>query len=70
VASDTAAVANPISSLISLPFQNNVDCCYGSSNVAFYTLDIQPVVPVSLSADWNVIVRTIVPVLNRRRWAA
>jgi hypothetical protein len=59
------AIANPISSLISVPFQNNIDCCYGSNKVAFYTLNIQPVVPVSLSTDWNVIVRTIMPIANR-----
>jgi hypothetical protein len=57
-------LANPVSSLISVPFQNNVDCCYGPSNAAFYTLNVQPVVPVSLNQDWNVIVRTILPIVN------
>jgi hypothetical protein len=57
-------IANPISSLISVPFQNNFDCCYGPSDAARYTLNFQPVVPVSLSSSAQVIVRTIVPFIS------
>jgi hypothetical protein len=56
-------LANPISSLISVPLQNNYDCCYGPSGGARYTLNVQPVIPFSLNSDWNVIVRTIVPII-------
>lgn len=56
-------LSNPISSLISVPLQHNYDCCYGPAEGYRYTLNIQPVVPVSISPEWNLIVRTIVPVV-------
>ena len=56
-------LANPISSLISVPFQYNLDCCYGPSQGYHNTLNIQPVVPVKLNDEWNLIVRTILPVV-------
>ena len=57
-------LANPVSSLISVPFQSNYDCCFGPNNASRYLLNIQPVVPISLNHDWNLIVRTILPVLS------
>jgi hypothetical protein len=57
-------LANPISSLISVPFQSNYDCCFGPNNASRYLLNIQPVVPVSLNPDWNLIIRTILPVIS------
>ncbi len=56
-------LANPISSLISVPFQYNLDCCYGPSRGYHNTLNIQPVVPFRLNDEWNLIVRTILPVV-------
>lgn len=56
-------LANPVASLISVPFQNNVDCCYGPDGGTRYTLNVQPVVPISISKNWNMVVRTIVPVI-------
>jgi hypothetical protein len=57
---------NPISSLISVPFQSNEDFGYGPSHNGYkYTLNIQPVVPVSIGKDWNVIVRTILPIVSQ-----
>ena len=57
-------LANPVASLISVPLQNNFD--WGGDNNAFrYQLNFQPVVPVSLNSDWNVISRTIVPVVSQ-----
>ncbi len=52
---------NPIASLTSVPFQNNWDFGIGPSDAMKYTLNFQPVIPVSLSKDWNVIGRTILP---------
>jgi hypothetical protein len=53
-------LANPIASLISVPFQSNFDFNLGQDNDKFkYTLNLQPVIPLSLSADWNVIARII-----------
>ena len=57
-------LANPISSLISVPFQYNYDCCYGPLDGERHTLNIQPVIPTGISPDWNLIVRTILPVVG------
>ncbi len=57
-------LANPVSSLISVPFQSNWDFGIGPEEASRYTLNIQPVVPLSLDEDWNLIVRTIVPVID------
>lgn len=54
---------NPVASLISVPIQNNWDFGIGPANAMRYTANIQPVVPVSLSEDWNLITRTILPVV-------
>lgn len=55
-------LANPISSLISLPLQSNFDWGAGPSGDGFqYKLNVQPVIPITLSDDWNLISRTIVP---------
>ncbi len=54
---------NPVASLISVPIQNNWDFGIGPADAMKYTANIQPVIPVSISEDWNVIVRTILPVI-------
>ena len=54
---------NPVADLISVPIQNNWDFGIGSANAMRYTANIQPVIPLSLSKDWNVITRTILPVI-------
>jgi hypothetical protein len=56
-------LANPISSLISVPFQYNFDCCFGASDADRHLLNIQPVVPTKLTPNWNLIIRTILPVI-------
>ena len=59
-------LANPIASLISVPFQANEDFGYGPSHNGYkFTLNIQPVIPISISKDWNVIVRTIFPIVSQ-----
>ena len=58
-------LSNPVASLISVPFQENFDFSVGPEEVVKSTLNIQPVVPVGLSANWNVIVRTILPVVQQ-----
>ncbi|WP_069063629.1 hypothetical protein [Sinorhizobium sp. RAC02] len=55
-------LSNPIASLISVPFQLNHDHGYGPFDGDKTTLNIQPVIPISLNADWNLISRTILPV--------
>jgi len=56
-------LANPVASLISVPIQNNWDFGIGPANAMRYTANIQPVIPFSLGDDWNLITRTIVPVI-------
>src|SRR6266513_3036794 len=59
-------LANPISSLISVPFQANEDFGYGPSHNGYkFTLNIQPVIPISISKDWNLILRTILPIVSQ-----
>ena len=58
-------LANPVSSLISVPFQGNYDCCFGEAGGGRYTLNIQPVIPFALSDNLNLITRTIVPVIDQ-----
>jgi hypothetical protein len=54
---------NPIASLISVPIQNNWDFGIGPANAMKYTANIQPVIPISISKDWNLLIRTILPVI-------
>jgi hypothetical protein len=57
---------NPVASLISMPFQSNFDFNMGPNDDGFkYTLNFQPVIPVSLSKDFNLIIRTIVPLISQ-----
>lgn len=56
-------LSNPVASLISVPFQWNYDRGQGPDDGDKVTLNIQPVVPISLNDRWNVISRTIVPVV-------
>jgi hypothetical protein len=60
-------LSNPVASLVSVPLQLNYDCCFGPDEGGRTTLNIQPVMPFSLNDDWNVIVRTIVPVIYQER---
>lgn len=66
---DSAALAkqlaNPVASLISVPFQLNWDGDIGPSDGERTTLNIQPVIPISLNEEWNVISRTIVPIIDQ-----
>jgi hypothetical protein len=58
-------LANPISSLISVPFQNNTDFGIGPNNGSKNTLNIQPVLPISLNDNLNLITRLILPVISQ-----
>ncbi|WP_321345486.1 transporter [Breoghania sp.] len=56
-------LSNPVASLISVPFQFNFDTGYGTRDGDKVTLNIQPVIPITLNDRWNLISRTIVPVV-------
>jgi len=66
---DAAALAkaaqNPIADMISLPLQNNTNFDFGPLKKTQNILNIQPVYPFGLNEDWNVITRTIVPVISQ-----
>jgi hypothetical protein len=55
---------NPIADLISVPFQNNTEFNFGPRERTLNVLNFQPVVPFKLSARWNLITRTIVPIIH------
>lgn len=58
-------LANPVASLISVPLQFNYDENLGPTGEGSISrLNIQPVIPFSLNEDWNLITRTIVPLLD------
>jgi hypothetical protein len=56
-----AAVQNPISSLVSLPFKFTFD--FGATNGDASILNIQPVVPVTVG-NWNLVNRAIIPIID------
>ena len=59
------AAQNPIAAMISLPFQNNTNFKVGPEEKTQNVLNIQPVWPIDLSTDLNLITRTIVPVISQ-----
>ena len=59
------ASQNPIADLVSVPFQSNTNFNTGSFNRAQEVFNIQPVVPMHLNDDWNVISRTIIPLVSQ-----
>ncbi|WP_271711542.1 hypothetical protein [Marinigracilibium pacificum] len=58
-------LANPIASLISIPLQNNTDFGIGELEGTRNTLNIQPVVPIRLGDNLNLITRYIFPVVTQ-----
>ncbi len=57
-------LSNPIANLISVPIQQNIDLGIGPDNDGWRsTTNVQPVVPVPINEDWNLISRTILPVI-------
>ena len=59
-------LANPVAAMISVPLQFNYDTNIGPEDDGDrYVLNIQPVVPIAVNEDWNVISRTILPVVSQ-----
>ena len=56
-------LANPVASLISVPLQYNIDFNIGPEDGTKQYLNVQPVIPSSLSDHWNLITRVIMPVV-------
>jgi hypothetical protein len=59
------AAQNPVANVISLPFQNNTNFNFGPLEKTQNILNIQPVIPFSLGQNWNLITRTILPVISQ-----
>jgi hypothetical protein len=57
------ASQNPISTLISVPFENNTTFNNGTEDAIVNILNIKPFVPLSIGENWNLINRLIVPVI-------
>ncbi len=60
---------NPVADLISVPFQLNYDDGFGPKEAGRFTLNIQPVIPIGLNDDWNLISRTIIPIVYQESLA-
>jgi len=59
-------LANPLASMISVPIQANYDEGIGpDGNGSQWRTNVQPVIPFSLNEQWNLITRTIVPIINQ-----
>ena len=55
---------NPVSNLMSVPFQYNVYSGGGLGNSTMSVLNFQPVIPKKLNKDWNLITRIILPLMS------
>ena len=59
-------MANPIANLISIPIQANYDENIGpTDDGSTWRINIQPVIPFSLNDEWDVITRTILPIISQ-----
>src|SRR5215475_15792615 len=56
---------NPVADLISVPLQNNFNFNTGSKNRTVYVGNFQPVIPIHITDDWNLIARIIMPIINQ-----
>ena len=54
---------NPVADLISVPFQNNTNFNLGPKDRTQNILNVQPVIPINLTDKWNLITRTIAPII-------
>ena len=57
------AAQNPVADMISLPLQNNTNFGVGPGDDVQNVLNIQPVIPLKLNGSWNLITRTIAPLI-------
>jgi hypothetical protein len=63
---DLAKIAqNPVGNLISVPFQENAYFNVGPEERTQNVVNIQPVIPISIGQDWNIITRTILPIISQ-----
>jgi len=58
-------LSNPVSDLVSVPFQFNWEQNVGPNEQTRFILNIQPVMPFTLNKDWNLITRVIMPLVSQ-----
>jgi hypothetical protein len=58
-------LSNPVSSLVSVPFQLNFDQGVGPEDDQRFVMNFQPVMPFNVGKDWMVVARVILPVLSQ-----
>lgn len=58
-------LSNPVAALISVPFQANYDRGVGAADGDRFYVNVQPVIPFTLNDDWNLISRTILPIVDQ-----
>lgn len=57
---------NPVSSLASVSLRNSFDFALAADREGWrYTMNLEPVVPIPLNKNWNLISRTILPVIQQ-----
>lgn len=56
---------NPVANLISVPFQANYDLNVGPEDGTKFLTNVQPVIPISISENWNLIGRAIIPIVKQ-----
>ena len=56
---------NPVGDLISVPLQSNFNFGAGSKDKMIYILNVQPVIPIKITEDWNMIARVVMPIINQ-----
>ena len=59
------AAQNPIASMINVPIQSNIDFDWGPDGDTFAVTNVQPVLPFSLNENWNLVTRTILPIITQ-----
>jgi len=57
---------NPVADLISVPLQSNFNFGAGSKDKIVYILNVQPVIPIQITDDWNLITRVVMPIINQQ----
>jgi hypothetical protein len=63
------AAQNPVANVVSVPFQFNSNFNVGPFHQPQGVLNIQPVIPITLNEDWNLITRVITPVIAQPRFS-
>ena len=58
-------LSNPVSDLVSVPFQFNWEQNVGPAKQTRFILNVQPVMPFAINKDWNLIARVIVPLVSQ-----